>query len=345
MLLSCLRTHKRSRIGIKLLSSSVCIALLASWTALCAQRSISACEAWLVLSLINAYGSARSAAVNETGKKTGGIAILFAGVSLFWQDILFFWFFTTLYRDLPLLGTENLVWFFGAVDVSGWFRIILLVYCCGCALLLPFQVAEYLRLGATRFKLWTEGVRGHGHEGSENHRWRPGGPAKRRGLVKVWCYLVEKLSDACMKIQNHGMFEKIRGWNDYILDKVTGRNDDMTEAEQKKLLDKWARRIRVGRCFLGFAILILTVAGVEKVIEYNHLSPTNNLSQPGQLIPFVLGIITFFDGAANACMPGPRPSSVDDVESLRGSVIEVRRVGLNSLFPDLDDGSCSDKAE
>jgi hypothetical protein len=344
MLLSCLRNHKRSRIGIKLLSSAVCVALLASWTVLCAHRAISASEAWLVLSLVNAYGSARSAAINETGKKTGGIAILFAAISLFWQDILFLWFFSTLYRDLPRLGTDNLIWFFGAVDISGWFRIVLLVYSCVCALMMPFQGAEYLRLGATRFKAWTEGMRSQGNEGGESRPWTSGGRTRRSGLVKAWCYLVEKLSNAGMKIQSNAVFETIRKWNDYALDKMTGINDDMPPSEQKRILDKWARGIRIGRCFLGFAILALTIAGVEKIIDYNDLSPTNDLSRPGQLIPFVLGVITFFEGASNACMPSPRQSPVDDVESLRGSVIEVRRVGLNAVFPDHDD-TFSSKAE
>jgi hypothetical protein len=270
---------------------------------------------------------------------------LFAAISLFWQDILFLWFFTTLYRDLPRLGTYNLIWFFGAVDISGWFRIILLLYGCACALLVPFQVAEYVRLGATRFKAWTEGMQSHRNESSESRPLATNGRAKCRGLVKGWCYLVEKLSNACMKIQSNAVFETIRSWTDYALDKLTGINDDMSESERKRVVKKWARGIRLARCFLGFAILTLTIAGVEKIIDYNNLSPTNDLSRPGQLIPFVLGVITFFEGASNACMPSPRRSSGDDVESLRGSVIEIRRVGLNAVFPDHDDNFSSDKAE
>jgi hypothetical protein len=346
MLLSCLRDHNRSRIGIKLLSSAVCVALLASWTVLGIHQTSSPCEAWLVLSLINAYGTARSTAINDTGKKTGGIAIMFAATSLFWQDILFLWFFSTLYRDLPRLGTYNLVWFFGAVDISGWFRIILLLYSCACALLVPFQAAEYVRLGATRFKSWTEGMRSHRNEGSETRPRTTNGRGKCRGLVKAWCFLVQKLSDACMKIQSNAVFETIRNWNDYVLDKITGINDDMSQPERKKIADKWARWVRLGRCFHGFVILALTIAGVEKIIDYNNLSPTNDLSRPGQLIPFVLGVITFLEGASNACMPSPRQKTSGDsdgVESLRGSVIEIPRIGLNAVFP--DDNFSSDKAE
>src|SRR6202035_3580977 len=109
--------------------------------------------------------------------------------------------------DLPRLGTYNLVWFFGTVDISGWFRIILLLYSCVCALLVPFQAAEYVRLGATRFKAWTEGMRSHRNEGNESRPWTTSDRrAKCRGLVKSWCYLVEKLSKACMKIQSNAVF-------------------------------------------------------------------------------------------------------------------------------------------
>lgn len=105
MLLSCLRSNKRSRTGIKLWSSAVCVSLLSSLTALVCNRSISPCEAWLVFSLVNAYGTPRSAAINKMGKKKGGIAVLFAGISLVWQSVLF------IVHTLPLLGTHNRVWF------------------------------------------------------------------------------------------------------------------------------------------------------------------------------------------------------------------------------------------
>jgi hypothetical protein len=51
--------------------------------------------------------------------------------------------------------------------------------------------------------------------------------------------------------------------------------------------------------------------GVEKIIAYNDLSPQNDISKPGQIIPLVLGIITVLEGIASAVFPErlPEPSS------------------------------------
>lgn len=69
--------------------------------------------------------------------------------------------------------------------------------------------------------------------------------------------------------------------------------------------DYMEKCIRLTLCAWGFIILILTIAGVEKIIDYNQLAPQNDLTKPGQIIPFVLGIITVVEGAASASMPKP----------------------------------------
>ena len=65
MLLACVDSQKRSRVGIKLLSSSVCLSLFTAWTILVAESALSPCEAWLILSLTAAYGAPRHAALND----------------------------------------------------------------------------------------------------------------------------------------------------------------------------------------------------------------------------------------------------------------------------------------
>lgn len=65
-------------------------------------------------------------------------------------------------------------------------------------------------------------------------------------------------------------------------------------------------------------ILVLTIAGVEKIIGYNDLSPQNDLSQPGQLIPFVLGIITVIEGLSSAWKPEPPHVEEHDDMSVNG---------------------------
>jgi hypothetical protein len=296
--------------------------------------------------LINAYGTARSAAINETGKKTGGIAFLFTAVSVIWQDILFLWFFATLYDELPTLGTRNLVWVFAPVDVAGGFRIVLLIYSCFCALILPLQIVEYLKLGATRFLAWTQGRQEDGDEVTIDYFSTEETVSSPR-LDTIWSRWMRKLSKWFLSLQSLPVLVKVRSWNDKFWSALHGINADTTPSEREKKLTKWDRRIRIGRCLLGLSILVLTVAGVEKIIDYNGLLPTSDLTRPGQLIPLILGVITFLEGAAKACMPNPRGKMVDlenRVGSPRGSVMQVdfRMTGLAAVFPDLsgdnDDG-------
>src|SRR5437762_8878800 len=68
MLLYCYGSHHRSRTGIKLLSAAVCLSFLSTWTAFVSRQELSPCEAWLVLSLINAYGAPRPAALKDYDK-------------------------------------------------------------------------------------------------------------------------------------------------------------------------------------------------------------------------------------------------------------------------------------
>jgi hypothetical protein len=286
--------------------------------------------------------------MNDSGKKTGGIAILFAGVSVIWQTVLFMWFFATLYRKLPLLGTYNRVWFFTAVDVSGWFRIMMLVYSCGCCLLLPFQVVSYLKLGARRFSAWTEGKESEGGLG-DDAQLSLDRPTEGRQLWIKWSRSARKVSIVFTNLQNNFVFRNIRELNYRFWRKLLGINEGTTESERDKLLTKYGRIMRIAWCFLGFSILVLTIAGVEKIISFNDLSPQNDLSRPGQTIPFVLGIITFIEGASSACMPKPVEDSVEGdnhtmSDSPRGSVIEFRTVGLEAVFPDKP-GSIGGKEE
>jgi hypothetical protein len=92
--------------------------------------------------------------------------------------------------------------------------------------------------------------------------------------------------------------------------------------------------VRIGFCIYGLVILVLTIAGVEKVIDYNNLAPQNDLSRPGQIIPFVLGIITVIEGAASACIP--KPLGPRDLDSRRNSECTVED-GRSEGTP-VDDG-------
>jgi len=89
--------------------------------------------------------------------------------------------------------------------------------------------------------------------------------------------------------------------------------DQIPEENREKELEKTKEgndKLRVAMTVWGFIVLVLTIAGIEKIIEYNSLSPTSDLAQPGQIIPLILGIITFIVGASHAIKPKPgKPDS------------------------------------
>lgn len=318
MLLSCIRTQKRSRAGILLLSSSVCLALFLAWTILVVRRSISPCEAWLILSLSAAYGVPRFSAMNETESSKGGVAIICCLVSCLWQEILYFWLFTTLYRELPLLGTSNLVWFFAPVNLGGWFRILMLVVTCLKALLLPCAIGPYLNMALERFVDWT-GV--HDSAGCD---------LKSESL---WTRFLVTVGKGANAIRANKFFFAFVHFGDRV---VSGDKwkpvSELTEPEAKveaERVSRVVRKWRIGLSIWGFVILVLTIVGVEKIILYNNLYPTSDLSQPGQNIPFILGIITLLVGASHALKPslGKKPNPAPKAEGGR-----FRKVTLHELL-------------
>jgi hypothetical protein len=63
----------------------------------------------------------------------------------------------------------------------------------------------------------------------------------------------------------------------------------------------------VQRIVVAYAIFFVLwalapqVAAAEMIIRYNNLEPNNDLSSPGQLIPFVTGIVTLLDSVLGVC--------------------------------------------
>ena len=302
MLLYCFGSHKRSRSGIKLLSSAVCLAFLSSWTAYVTLQEISPCEAWLVLSLINAYGTPRRAAIKHWNKRDGGgIGFALSAVSVVWESISLMWFFTTLFRQLPLLGTKNLIWFFGAVDVSRWFRVLMLIYSSFCCIVLIFQVPRYLLLFHSAFSVWA----GANESGDEEDTELSDVSTYVSDRSWTWGWFTRKIASIFKRLVENRIFKKVSDGNYWVYQRLFGMKKSMTIEQRQK---RWERGQNIVRHFWviwGLFVLALTIAGVEKIVEYNQLSPQNDLSQPGQMIPLVLGVITLIEGGATACMPTP----------------------------------------
>lgn len=119
---------KRSGAGVKLAASANMIAILASWTVLVLNRNISPCEAWLVITLMSLLGVAAGLTLYNPELIIGEAwGLTLVCVSQLWAFASAIWFWTTLYRTLPQLGTKGIVWFFTSVEVTGWFRMFCLV--------------------------------------------------------------------------------------------------------------------------------------------------------------------------------------------------------------------------
>src|SRR5271170_5023079 len=307
MLLYCFGSHKRSRSGIKLLSSAVCLAFLSSWTAYVSLREISPCEAWLVLSLINAYGTPRRAAIKHWTKRDGGgIGYAFSALSVVWESVSLMWFFSTLLHQLPLLGTNNRVWFFAAVDVSGWFRVVMLIYSSFCCIMLIVQVPRYLLLFHEAFSVWAGADDSEEEEGTESIN----GARHVSDRSWTWGWFTRKIAGMFKQLVQNPVFTKFSDWNRWFYRKLFGIKENMASFQKRNRWEKGQNIVRKFWVIWGVFVLALTIAGVEKIIVYNQLSPQNDLSQPGQMIPLVLGVITLIEGGATACMPTPPVKSV-----------------------------------
>jgi len=221
--------HKKGALGVKLLCASNVIAILSSWSAQCRARQMSPAEAWIVLNLVSMLFIPAGVAIYNPHAVVGeALGIFLLGVAIFWIDVAQLWFWATLYRSLPSLGTPGLAWIFVNVRITGWFRDFALV---GASTGLLFGL---LALGGA---FWL--------------------------CVKAW---VEKKEDLDVSDDTHGCLSFLAGPG----------------------------------IFVG-VVWIFAVAAAEIMIKSNGLTPQTDLSQPGQSIPFVLGLITLVDGILSIC--------------------------------------------
>ncbi|KAH8660352.1 hypothetical protein BX600DRAFT_499535 [Xylariales sp. PMI_506] len=113
--------------GIKMACSTTMLSLLVCWTKLVMAKTISPCEALLVLVLA---GIPKASVMMMLAVTKGGSSIiptLALCTAVTWCLAGSFWFWTTLNNVLPLNGTPNKTWFFGEVDICGWYRTFALV--------------------------------------------------------------------------------------------------------------------------------------------------------------------------------------------------------------------------
>ena len=120
--------------NFKFAAATNTLAVLLSWTILAQRKTFSACEAWLILSMVGMFVFPGGAALCNIDDVAGeGIGIVAIWVSILWLFSSMIWLFASLLYRLPDLATSNVVWMFVRVRVDGWFRTLMLVV--GCVLL------------------------------------------------------------------------------------------------------------------------------------------------------------------------------------------------------------------
>lgn len=116
--------------GLKVASGTITVSILAAWFRFAARGLFSPCEAVIVLLLlISLYFPAKLTLSNPRtiiGEMVGLIALLLVELG---TCSALLWTFARLVITLPVLGTENVVFFFAKVALDGWFRVAALVYC------------------------------------------------------------------------------------------------------------------------------------------------------------------------------------------------------------------------
>jgi len=129
---------------------------------------------------------------------------------------------------------------------------------------------------------------------------------------------MRRLSDALSRLCQSRYFNEIVKFQHHKYDRLLGiKKEDLAPDGQvissagKEKIIKFRTRVRRFNAFLGLAVLVLTIAGVEKTIQYNSLSAPTDLTRPGQIIPFMLGIVTLLEGVSKAFRPykPPAPTS------------------------------------
>jgi hypothetical protein len=226
--------------GVKLASGSISISILSSWTIMASNVGFSPCEAYLNLLLLSAIVAPAKMALFDVDSLVGeGVGLLAVFVTELWLCAAYGWLFARLYRVLPLLGTENVTFFFARVSLDGWFRIFMLVLC----VLMDWPST-----------IW-------------------------------WSIKVIRALRVLIAVYRRGASEMTK-----------------SEREEANIYDLkgtvaipqwWTKFVRRG---VPIFLWIYSVTTVETTITWNHLSPSTELTSPGQLIPLVTGIIIFIDG-------------------------------------------------
>lgn len=275
MLFGLIRADENAGAGMKLNASANMVGIEIAWLVAALNRTISPCEAQLVLYLVALLSLPAACALSNLETIIGeGLGILFLGISLSVTPGFMFWFWIRLYKELPLLNTKNLIWNFAEVAITeGWVRILNLTFI-GFAFLASLMTLIigmiYLRIA------WIA--------------WRCGEKAGIDAATNVFGIKTGRQEEKT------GVLPDPNG-NDQSPQQEGNKNTPRTSDRRQNLTRRWKKTMRfvAGVCFLEWMVTMLLV---EKTITINHLMPQNDLSAPGQTIPLTIGVVTLLDGLA-----------------------------------------------
>jgi hypothetical protein len=228
------KTDKKG-VGQKLAISANILAILFSMATLVHRQTISPCEVWLTLTLVQQLVYASWAALCNpytlSGEGLGLLAFCLANMSFSVVNLVFW---ATWYKELPWLGTPNLAWFYTSVRIDHWFRIA--------------------------------------------------------SIVSASFNLVVSLIISVLVLAFLSKVPWVAWWD--------GEDSDLDEMN-------WMKGLRLSiAIFASFPAWVMTIAGAEEIIKLNGLTPQTDFTQPGQSIPFAIGIVVAVDGLAAVLKPG-----------------------------------------
>ncbi|KAI1175749.1 hypothetical protein F4777DRAFT_578714 [Nemania sp. FL0916] len=217
------------RKGLKIASGSIVISILASWYVFAACRTFSASEAIITLLMTLSFPGRATLLFPRTiaGETIGLVTLLVVTLS---RSGAFIWTFAVLVDILPLMGTDDVVFFFTEVPIRGWFRILALALCIIDSVSSLLFAHKVVRITAIAWRCYREGR----------------AEATECEIIKI-----------------------------------------------KKIL-KWEKS-KTYASILNWLMWVLVIVSVELTLQWNHLTPSTDISAPGQIIPFVTGIVILID--------------------------------------------------
>jgi hypothetical protein len=102
-------------------STVICISILGSWTRRAALSNISPAETIVIFNMLATNLATALIGTLNSGFRGNAFGIWWWLISSLWLHAAQLWFYSVGRLRLPLLGTEDMAWFFVPVEINGWY--------------------------------------------------------------------------------------------------------------------------------------------------------------------------------------------------------------------------------